>query len=609
MNLPHMLQKYSCMSRRLLLIGKEECVQDDARRLIQRATGAKRRHLARGNPSGVVTHKSRLRRFACDTCLRTSSCTFNSRPQAQGLRRSCACQKKTRRSVSFLFGRMRDSNPANGVRVRCATVTQIPKLPQRRNASIIIAGLAHLSSVIFQKSAKAANFFRAGFSLSQELFPRAAAKPAAACGISAFDKEIRLVFTSRVHAWNRPRCAILSFENSIWERILRDETKISEPAPGSYGACSIASALRAGACRHAGVSGSRRQHRRHQALHGRSSDYRSDEDAPAQRAGLRAGDTILKIDGACVSSAADAVRQLSGGKSVRLLVQRGQKQAEFFLTPEKTQQGYRLGVSVRDNISGIGTITFYDPETGVCGALGHGVTGLSGTQPLAATGGILCLRSSQASKKACAARRASSMGAFDVSDGARLCLAERNARHFRNANTALPQSESVPVADASQIPTGAATILANVDGKETREYCVRIDKLYPQAENGRNLLITVTDERLLEKTGGIVQGMSGSPISAGRQTRRRGHACAGQPPRAGLRHFHADHAPQCEAPVAVREAYKPPGNLFSYGSLTLPFLHALCRLFSLVVLRDFHHLLIHLDRPRTFWRICTTARS
>ena len=56
---------------------------------------------------------------------------------------------------------------------------------------------------------------------------------------------------------------------------MRDETKISEPAPGSYGACSIASALRAGACRHAGVSGSRRQHRRHQALHGRSSDYRS----------------------------------------------------------------------------------------------------------------------------------------------------------------------------------------------------------------------------------------------------------------------------------------------------------------------------------------------
>lgn len=96
---------------------------------------------------------------------------------------------------------------------------------------------------------------------------------------------------------------------------------------------------------------------------------------------------------------------------MRLLVQRGQKQAEFFLTPEKTQQGYRLGVSVRDNISGIGTITFYDPETGVCGALGHGVTGLSGTQPLAATGGILVPSVVSGVKKACAARRASCTGA------------------------------------------------------------------------------------------------------------------------------------------------------------------------------------------------------
>lgn len=84
---------------------------------------------------------------------------------------------------------------------------------------------------------------------------------------------------------------------------------------------------------------------------------------------------------------------------MRLLVQRGQKQAEFFLTPEKTQQGYRLGVSVRDNISGIGTITFYDPETGVCGALGHGVTGLSGMQPLAATAAFWCLPSYPASKR------------------------------------------------------------------------------------------------------------------------------------------------------------------------------------------------------------------
>lgn len=236
-----------------------------------------------------------------------------------------------------------------------------------------------------------------------------------------------------------------------------------------------------------------------------------DEDAPAQRAGLRAGDTILKIDGACVSSAADAVRQLSGGKSVRLLVQRGQKQAEFFLTPEKTQQGYRLGVSVRDNISGIGTITFYDPETGVCGALGHGVTGLSGTQPLAATGGILVPSVVSDVKKGVRGTPGELHGSFDVSTA--LGSVSQNETHgiFGTLN-ASPAHEAVPVADSTQVRTGAATILANVDGAEVTEYSVRIDRLYPQAENGRNLLITVTDERLLEKTGGIVQGMSGSPI-------------------------------------------------------------------------------------------------
>ena len=271
-----------------------------------------------------------------------------------------------------------------------------------------------------------------------------------------------------------------------------------------------------------------------------------DEDAPAQRAGLRAGDTILKIDGACVSSAADAVRQLSGGKSVRLLVQRGQKQAEFFLTPEKTQQGYRLGVSVRDNISGIGTITFYDPETGVCGALGHGVTGLSGTQPLAATGGILVPSVVSGVKKGVRGTPGELHGSFDVADP--LGSVSQNEPHgIFGKLTAPPDSEAVSVADVSQIHTGAAVILANVDGAETREYCVRIDKLYPQAENGRNLLLTVTDERLLAVTGGIVQGMSGSPIlQDGRLIGAVTHVLVNRPEQ-GYGIFLQNMLTQCEA--------------------------------------------------------------
>ena len=236
-----------------------------------------------------------------------------------------------------------------------------------------------------------------------------------------------------------------------------------------------------------------------------------DEDAPAQRAGLRAGDTILKIDGTRVSSVQVASLRLSSGKSVCLSVRRGEKQAEFYLTPEKTETGYRLGISVRDNISGIGTITFFDPETGVYGALGHGVAGLTSAQPITISGGVLVPSTVTDVKKGVRGTPGELHGSFDVANP--LGSISQNEPHgIFGKLTALPQSESVPVADASQIHTGAAVILANVDGTETREYCVRIDKLYPQAENGRNLLITVTDERLLEKTGGIVQGMSGSPI-------------------------------------------------------------------------------------------------
>ena len=182
-----------------------------------------------------------------------------------------------------------------------------------------------------------------------------------------------------------------------------------------------------------------------------------DDGAPAQKAGLRAGDTILKIDGTRVTSTESAAALLKRGEGVHLCVLRGQKQAEYFLTPQKTKNGYRLGISVRDNISGIGTIT------------------------------------------------------FDVSTA--LGSVSQNETHgiFGTLNTA-PSHAAVAVAERSQIHTGAAVILANVDGTDVREYCVRIEKLYPQAQNGRNLLLTVTDERLLSKTGGIVQGMSGSPI-------------------------------------------------------------------------------------------------
>ena len=162
------------MSRRLLLIGKEECVQDDARRLIQRATGAKRRHLARGNPSGVV---ARIR--AAFGGLRvTLVCGLRLARSIPAHRRKVCCAdlapaKKKRHAEACLFFLAGDEGfepPQTESESGVLPLHKSPKLPQRRNASIIIAGLAHLSSVIFQKSAKAANFSAPAFPFPRSFF-------------------------------------------------------------------------------------------------------------------------------------------------------------------------------------------------------------------------------------------------------------------------------------------------------------------------------------------------------------------------------------------------------------------------------------------------------
>ena len=234
-------------------------------------------------------------------------------------------------------------------------------------------------------------------------------------------------------------------------------------------------------------------------------------DAPAQRAGLRRGDVILTAGGKKTTSAQALLDSIQSAEPIVVRVERGGHEAEFLVMPEKTASGYRLGILVRDHIAGIGTVTYYDPVSLQYGALGHGVSGLDGTQLLMLQSGYLVRASVAEVRTGTRGTPGELHGSFDVSTA--LGSVSQNETHgiFGTLN-ASPAHEAVPVADSTQVRTGAATILANVDGAEVTEYSVRIERLYPQAENGRNLLITVTDERLLEKTGGIVQGMSGSPI-------------------------------------------------------------------------------------------------
>lgn len=232
----------------------------------------------------------------------------------------------------------------------------------------------------------------------------------------------------------------------------------------------------------------------------------------AQAAGLCVGDQICAIDGkpvACAQDIRDALTTSKGLVTMRIL--RKNQEMTLRVTPQITPQGPKLGLYLKQGVTGIGTVTWYDPETGAFGALGHGVNGadgklfamLSGTCWQASVGGVKVGRAGEPGQL-----RGS------VTDPEAIGSIEKNTARGIFGKTHRPwRGKAIPVAEREQVKTGPATILSTVSGETTREYSVEILKIYPKTRtSGRNILLRITDPDLLAVTGGIVQGMSGSPI-------------------------------------------------------------------------------------------------
>ena len=234
--------------------------------------------------------------------------------------------------------------------------------------------------------------------------------------------------------------------------------------------------------------------------------------AAAQTAGLQAGDVILQIDDVTVESSEDVRRALSRSNgAVEVTVERKGDRLSVTLLPQITRDGPKLGAYLKQGVTGIGTVTWYDPESGEFATLGHGVNGINGklldmTEGFAYDARVLSVRQGKAGDPG------QLMGAVERLEPVGTLTANTAQGVF--GTTKVPWTGSaVPVAEKDQIRTGNATILATVSGTQVREYSVEILKIYPKARmTGRNLLIKVTDPDLLAATGGIVQGMSGSPI-------------------------------------------------------------------------------------------------
>ena len=232
----------------------------------------------------------------------------------------------------------------------------------------------------------------------------------------------------------------------------------------------------------------------------------------ARKAGLRVGDKILRIDNIKITSAEDihtALIQSDGVVDVEIL--RGDKCKRIKLCPEITQDGPKLGIYLKQGITGVGTVTWYDPESGAFGALGHGVNTQEG-KLVKMHGGTVYPASVVSVKKGLPGTPGQLMGAMESSIPLGTLTKNTEQGLFGTCSKGF-QGVSMPAAEAEQIQTGPAYIRSTVLGQEVQEYSVEILKIYPTSRSdGRNMLLQVTDPELLGATGGIVQGMSGSPI-------------------------------------------------------------------------------------------------
>ncbi len=238
---------------------------------------------------------------------------------------------------------------------------------------------------------------------------------------------------------------------------------------------------------------------------------------PAKIAGLKIGDVILSVNGEKVSSneKVSNLFKTSAGQVQKLTVSRKGKTHNLELTPVKSaiDGKYKVGVWVRDSSAGIGTVTFFDESDNSFGGLGHPICDVDTGEimPLG-KGEIVDVEITKAIKGEQGTPGELS-GSF-MSDRATGYINENNDTGiFGVLNKKPVEQEPIPIAFSHQVKCGSAYIMSTVDGTTPQKYEIMIEKInYSEKAKSKNMVVKITSADLIEKTGGIVQGMSGSPI-------------------------------------------------------------------------------------------------
>lgn len=242
--------------------------------------------------------------------------------------------------------------------------------------------------------------------------------------------------------------------------------------------------------------------------------------SPAKEAGIEIGDLITKINDIDIDSTETLITTLKTidkeTLSLEYIRDNETINKEVKLIKEDSNS-YKIGLWVRDTAAGVGTLTFYHEESGKFGALGHPVTDGDTNKIFDIKDGDLIEASIISVKKGEKGDPGELRGIF-INTNSPLGEIEKNSScgifgNTKEEITIKNNSNKIKVGFRDEIKTGKAKIIATIDENGTKEYDIEIVKLYTQSEaDAKSMLIKITDERLLSTTGGIVQGMSGSPI-------------------------------------------------------------------------------------------------
>ncbi|MDR0883229.1 MAG: SpoIVB peptidase [Oscillospiraceae bacterium] len=237
---------------------------------------------------------------------------------------------------------------------------------------------------------------------------------------------------------------------------------------------------------------------------------------PAAAADLRPGDLVVEIDGQTVlrnSEVQEAIAD-SGGKTLQLKVERDGDSRKTDLTPVKCSDGsYKAGLWVRDSSAGIGTVTFQDPQTGMLAGLGHAVCDVDSGVAIPISAGEAVPATVKGYYKSSGGKPGELCGVFDGEAYAGLLQNGDTGVYGKLYSTAHSEQIRLPVALRQEVKVGKAQIMATIDGGAPRSYEAEIKKVFPLSGGSKkNMIVQITDSELIAQTGGIVQGMSGSPI-------------------------------------------------------------------------------------------------